>query len=68
MLANYLAQLSGEELTQIADHSAELNQQAFAQSMADSDMGDLWENMQQMAPNFAQAFARELIAEDEDFL
>ena len=68
IVANYLAQLSGEELNQIAEHSASLNAQTFAQTMTESDMGELWENMQYHAPTFAQTFARELMEEDEDFL
>lgn len=68
VVANYLAQLNGEELNELADHSSQLNEQAFAQAMNDRDLGDMWENMQGMAPNFAQAFARELLEQDEDFL
>ena len=68
ILANYLAQLDGEELSDIADHSADLNTAAFSQTMADHDMGEMWENMQKWAPNFAQALANELIEEDEDFI
>ena len=45
-----------------------MNEQAFAQAMDERDLGDMWENMQVMAPNFAQAFARELLEEDEDFI
>ena len=36
--------------------------------MNENDMGDLWENMQNMAPKFAQTFAREIMEEDEDFI
>ena len=46
IVASYLAQLSGEELNQIAEHSASFNAETFAQTMAESEMGELWENMQ----------------------
>ena len=68
IVASYLAQLSGEELNQIAEHSANLNAEAFAQTMSENDMGELWESMQNHAPTFAQTFARELMEQDEDFL
>ena len=68
VVANYLAQLSSEELFELADHSAQQNAEAFAQTMSDSGMGEMWENMQNMAPNFAQAFARELQEEDGDWI
>ena len=68
VVASYLAQLNGEELNEIAAHSGELNAEAFAQTMSDDGMGEMWDNMQNFAPNFAQAFARELMEDDEDFL
>ena len=68
VVANYLAQLSSEEMFELADHSAQQNVDAFAQTMSDSGMGEMWENMQEMAPTFAQVFARELQEESGDWI
>ena len=68
VVANYLAQLSSEEMFELADHSAQQNVEAFAQTMSESGMGEMWENMQEMAPTFAQVFARELQAESGDWI
>lgn len=68
VVANYLAQLDAEELYELADHSAEQNMSAFAQTMEESGMGEMWENMQRMAPTFAQTLARELQEESGDWI
>ena len=68
IVANYLAQLDSEELFELADHSAQQNAEAFAQTMSESGLGEMWENMQDMAPTFAQVFARELQEESGDWI